>query len=100
MSLLLISNMQIPYLTEAIIQLIINLILILAILFTLYLVISLIIKVRKGKEVDKRKTIKKVLIYTIVIGLLILSTNLFSVYDPFDIITDPKGQTIILESNK
>lgn len=89
--------MQIPYFTVAIIQLVINLILILGIIFTLYLVISLIIKVRKGKEVDKRKTIKKVLIYTIVIGLLILFTNLFSVYDPLDVITDPKGQTFILE---
>lgn len=89
--------MQIPYFTVAIIQLVINLILILGIIFTLYLVISLIIKVRKGKEVDKRKTIKKVLIYTIVIGLLILFTNLFSVYDPLDVITDPNGQTFILE---
>lgn len=90
-------TMQIPYFSAAIIQLIINLILILGILFTLYLVISLIIKVRKGKEVDKKKSIKKLIIYTVVIGILLLSTNLFSLYDPFDIITDPKGNTYIIE---
>lgn len=90
-------TMQIPYFSAAIIQLIINLILILGILFTLYLVISLIIKVRKGKEVDKKKSIKKLIIYTVVIGILLLSTNLFSLYDPFDIITDPEGNTYIIE---
>lgn len=92
--------MQIPYLTGAIIQLIINLILILGILYTLYLVISLIAKVRKGKEVNKKKSIKKLLIYTLVIGMLLLLTNLFSLYDPFDIITDPQGKTFLIEEDK
>ena len=92
--------MQIPYFTGAIIQLIINLILISGILYTLYLVISLILKVRKGKEVDKKKSIKKLIIFTLLIGILLLSTNLFSIYDPFDIITDPKGQTFKIEEDK
>lgn len=89
--------MQIPYITAAIIQLIINLILILGILYTLYLVISLIVKVRNGKEVDKKKSIKKLIIYTLVIGILLLSTNLFSLFDPLDIITNPKGKQYIIE---
>ncbi len=92
--------MQIPYYTGAIIQLIINLVLILGILYTLYLVISLVVKVRKGKEVDKKKSIKKLIIYTLIIGILLLSTNLFSIYDPFDIIIDPMGKTFILEEGK
>jgi len=92
--------MQIPYFTVAVIQLIINLVLILGILYTLYLVIALVIKVRKGKGVDKKKSIKKLIIYTLVIGLLLLSTNLFSIYDPLEIITDPQGQTFTIESDK
>jgi len=92
--------MQIPYFTATVIQLIVNLVLILGILYTLYLVIALVIKVRKGKEVDKKKSIKKLIIYTLVIGLLLLSTNLFSIYDPLEIITDPQGQTFIIESDK
>ena len=92
--------MQIPYFTVAVIQLIINLVLILGILYALYLVIALVIKVRKGKGVDKKKSIKKLIIYTLVIGLLLLSTNLFSIYDPLEIITDPQGQTFTIESDK
>ena len=92
--------MQIPYFTAAIIQLIINLVLILGILYTLYLVISLVVKVRKGKEVDKKKSIKKLIIYTLLIGILLLSTNLFSIYDPLDLITDPEGKSFILEEGK
>ena len=92
--------MQIPYFTATVIQLIVNLVLILGILYTLYLVITLIIKVRKGKEVDKKKSIKKLIIYTLGIGLLLLSTNLFSIYDPLEIITDPQGQTFLIESGK
>ncbi len=92
--------MQIPYFTATVIQLIVNLVLILGILYTLYLVIALVIKVRKGKEVDKKKSIKKLIIYTLVIGLLLLSTNLFSIYDPLEIITDPQGQTFLIESDK
>jgi len=92
--------MQIPYFTGAIIQLIINLVLILGILYTLYLVISLVVKVRKGKEVDKKKSIKKLIIYTLLIGILLLSTNLFSIYDPLDLITDPEGKSFILEEGK
>jgi threonine/homoserine/homoserine lactone efflux protein len=89
--------MQIPYITAAILQLILNLILILGILYTLYLAISLIVNVRKGKEVDKKESIKRLIIYTLAIGVLLLSTNLFSLYDPFDIITNPKGEQYIIK---
>lgn len=90
--------MQISYFTGAVIQLVIDLILILAIIVTLYLVISLIIKVRKDKKVDKMKSIKKLILYTFIIELLLLSVNLFFKYDPFNIVEDDLGETYIFET--
>ena len=89
--------MKIPYITAGIIQVILDVLLIVAILFTLYLVISLIIKVRSGKKVDKMKNIKKIIIYTLVIELLLLSINILFKYDPLKIIEEPKGDIYIIE---
>jgi len=89
--------MKIPYITAGIIQVILDVLLIVAILFTLYLVISLIIKVRSGKKVDKMKNIKKIVIYTLVIELLLLSINILFKYDPLGIIEEPKGDTYIIK---
>ena len=89
--------MKIPYITAGIIQVILDVLLIVAILFTLYLVISLIIKVRSGKNVDKMKNIKKIVIYTLVIELLLLSINILFKYDPLKIIEEPKGDTYIIK---
>ena len=89
--------MKIPYITAGIIQVILDVLLIVAILFTLYLVISLIIKVRSGKKVDKMKNIKKIVIYTLVIEVLLLSINLLFKYDPLNIIEEPKGDIYIIE---
>lgn len=89
--------MKIPYITAGIIQVILDVLLIVAILFTLYLVISLIIKVRSGKKVDKMKNIKKIVIYTLVIELLLLSINLLFKYDPLRIIEEPKGDIYIIQ---
>ncbi len=89
--------MKIPYITASIIQLVIDVLLILAILFIFYLIISLIIKVRKGKNVDKKKNIKNLVIYTLIVEILLLSINMFFKYDPFNIIEEPKGKTYIIE---
>ena len=89
--------MKIPYITAGIIQVILDVLLIVAILFTLYLVISLIIKVRSGKKVDKMKNIKKIVIYTLLIELLLLSINLLFKYDPLRIIEEPKGDIYIIQ---
>ncbi|MBP8689618.1 hypothetical protein KBH77_04690 [Patescibacteria group bacterium] len=89
--------MRIPYITAAIIQVTLDVLLIAAILFTFYLVISLIIKVRSGKKVDKMKNIKKIVIYTLVLEILLLSINLLFKYDPLKIIEEPKGDTYIIE---
>lgn len=89
--------MKIPYITAAVIQIILDVLLIVAILFTFYLVISLIIKVRSGKKVDKMKNIKKIIIYTLVIELLLLSVNILFKYDPLKIIEEPKGDIYIIE---
>lgn len=90
--------MQVTYYTGAIIQLVLDLLLILAILVTLYLVISLILKVRKGKKVDKMKSIKRIIMYTLIIEVLLLSVNLFFKYDPFDIVQESPGKTYIFEN--
>jgi len=89
--------MKIPYITASVIQVTLDVLLIVAILFTLYLVISLIIKVRSGKKVDKMKNIKKIVIYTLVIELLLLSINILFKYDPLGIIEEPKGDTYIIK---
>ncbi len=89
--------MKIPYITASIIQLVIDVLLILAILFIFYLIISLIIKVRKGKNVDKKKNIKNLVIYTLIVEILLLSINMLFKYDPFNIIEEPKGETYIIE---
>jgi len=89
--------MKIPYITAGIIQVILDVLLIVAILFTLYLVISLIIKVRSGKKVDKMKSIRMIVIYTLVIELLLLSINILFKYDPLGIIEEPKGDTYIIK---
>jgi len=89
--------MKIPYITAAVIQIILDVLLIVAILFTFYLVISLIIKVRSGKKVDKMKNIKKIIIYTLVIELLLLSVNILFKYDPLKIIEEPKGDIYIIK---
>ena len=89
--------MKIPYITAAVIQITLDVLLIIAILFTFYLVISLIIKVRGGKKVDKIKNIKKIVIYTLVIELLLLSINILFKYDPLRIIEEPKGDTYIIK---
>ena len=89
--------MKIPYITASVIQVTLDVLLIVAILFTFYLVISLIIKVRSGKKVDKMKSIKKIVIYTLVIELLLLSINIFFKYDPLRIIEEPKGDTYIIK---
>jgi hypothetical protein len=89
--------MKIPYITAAVIQIILDVLLIVAIIFTFYLVISLIIKVRSGKKVDKMKNIKKIIMYTLVIELLLLSINLLFKYDPLNIIEEPKGDIYIIE---
>jgi len=89
--------MKIPYITASVIQVTLDVLLIVAILFTFYLVISLIIKVRSGKKVDKMKNIKKIVIYTLVIELLLLSINILFKYDPLGIIEEPKGDTYIIK---
>jgi len=89
--------MKIPYITAAVIQITLDVLLIAAIICTFYLVISLIIKVRSGKKVDKMKNIKKIIIYTLVIELLLLSINLLFKYDPLNIIEEPKGDIYIIE---
>jgi len=89
--------MKIPYITASVIQVTLDVLLIVAILFTLYLVISLIIKVRSGKKVDKMKNIKKIVIYTLVIELLLLSINILFKYDPLRIIEEPKGDIYIIQ---
>jgi len=89
--------MKIPYITASVIQVTLDVLLIVAILFTLYLVISLIIKVRSGKKVDKMKNIKRIVIYTLVIELLLLSINILFKYDPLRIIEEPKGDIYIIQ---
>ncbi|HPM14123.1 MAG TPA: hypothetical protein PLK49_01835 [Candidatus Dojkabacteria bacterium] len=89
--------MKIPYITAAVIQITLDVLLIAAIIFTFYLVISLIIKVRSGKKVDKMKNIKKIVIYTLVIELLLLSINILFKYDPLGIIEEPKGDIYIIQ---
>jgi len=89
--------MKIPYITASVIQVTLDVLLIVAILFTFYLVISLIIKVRSGKKVDKMKNIKKIVIYTLVIELLLLSINILFKYDPLRIIEEPKGDIYIIQ---
>ena len=89
--------MEIPYITAAIIQITLDVLLIVAILFTFYLVIDLIIKVRSGKKVNKMENIKKIVIYTLVLEILLLSINLLFKYDPLSIIEEPKGDTYIIK---
>jgi len=89
--------MKIPYITASVIQVTLDVLLIVAILFTFYLVISLIIKVRSGKKVDKMKNIKRIVIYTLVIELLLLSINILFKYDPLRIIEEPKGDIYIIQ---
>ncbi len=89
--------MKIPYITASVIQVTLDVLLIVAILFTFYLVISLIIKVRSGKKVDKMKNIKRIVIYTLLIELLLLSINLLFKYDPLRIIEEPKGDIYIIQ---
>ncbi len=43
------------------------------------------------------KNIKKIIIYTLVIELLLLSINLLFKYDPLNIIEEPKGDIYIIE---
>ena len=89
--------MTISYYTGVIIQLVINFLLILAILFTLYLVISLIIKVRKGVKIDKKRSIKRIILYTLIIEILLLTINILFKYDPLNIVDEPIGKTYLLQ---
>ena len=43
------------------------------------------------------KNIKKIVIYTLVIELLLLSINILFKYDPLGIIEEPKGDTYIIK---
>ena len=81
--------MEIPYLLAWKIQLVIDSILIILCIYILYLVISLILKVRKGKDIDKKRYIKKILIYSLILIGIFLITNIFFQYDPLNIIENP-----------
>ncbi len=81
--------MEIPYMTTWIIQIAINSVLILFSIYILYLVISLIVKVRKGKDIDKKNNIRKILIYSLILVITFVLVNIFFQYDPLNIIENP-----------
>ncbi len=90
--------MLIPFYTSWIIQIVINILLIIYLIYILILLISLIIRVRKEKEVDKRKGIKKILINLGIAVLILISVNLFFQYDPLNILEDPPRIHILDEA--
>lgn len=75
--------------TTWIIQIAINSVLILFSIYILYLVISLIVKVRKGKDIDKKNNIRKILIYSLILVITFVLVNIFFQYDPLNIIENP-----------
>ncbi|MDY0097374.1 MAG: hypothetical protein RBS01_03435 [Candidatus Dojkabacteria bacterium] len=82
--------MEIPLITAIYAQLIVNTLLIISLIYLLYLILRLIFKVVKGKEVEKRKEIKKIILLTIIVIGIFSLTNVFFEYDPFNIIEDAK----------
>ncbi len=82
--------MEIPLITAIYAQLIVNTLLIISLIYLLYTILRLVFKVVKGKEVDKKKEIKKILIVSIIVIAIFSLTNIFFEYDPFNIIEDAK----------
>ena len=80
--------MEIPFVTAWQLQLGLNALIILSILYMAFVTIKLIIGVRGRKidDVEKRKRIKKLVISSIIIVLIISALNIFFEIDPFDMV--------------
>ena len=87
--------MEISEYTSWIIQIVINCVLIVSSIYIFYTLISLIQKVRKGKEIDKKKSLRKILILTLITVTIFVLSTIFFQYDPFNMIEDPMYEDTI-----
>ena len=87
--------MEISEYTSWIIQIVINCVLIVSSIYIFYTLISLIQKVRKGKEIDKKKTLRKILILTLITVTIFILSTIFFQYDPLNVIEDPMYEDTI-----
>jgi len=87
--------MEISEYTSWIIQIVINCVLIVSSIYIFYTLISLIQKVRKGKEIDKKKSLRKILILTLITVTIFILSTIFFQYDPLNVIEDPMYEDTI-----